>query len=189
MLKETTEKAIDLPEGFKAEINGSTVAVTGNGKENSRQFKANGISFQKQDNRIIVVGKPASRKINALVNTIASHINNMVSGLQTEYTYKLSIVYSHFPMNIAVKGKVVEINNFVGEKKARTAKILPGTTVTVKGKEVTVKSHDKEAAGQTAGNLERASRVKGKDIRIYQDGIFIVEKAEQKAEQATVESK
>ena len=79
----------------------------------------------------------------------------------------------------------MEINNFVGEKKARTAKILPGTTVTVKGKEVTVKSHDKEAAGQTAGNLERASRVKGKDIRIYQDGIFIVEKAEQVA----VESK
>lgn len=179
MVKETVEKEIALPEGFKAEISGSTVAVTGNGKENSRRFKANGISFQKQDSHITVVGRPVSRKMNALVNTISSHINNMIVGLQTEYTYKLSIVYSHFPMNITVKGKVVEINNFVGEKKARTAKILPGATVTVKGKEVLVKSHDKEAAGQTAANLERASRVKGKDIRIYQDGIFIVEKAEQ----------
>ena len=176
MIKEIIEKKIDLPKDITAEVSGSTVSVKGMGKEAKRQLKANGISFRQENNSIVVVGKPASRKINALINTIASHINNMVSGLDKDYVYKLTVVYSHFPMNVTVKGRIVEIKNFVGEKKPRNAKIVEGTTVTIKGKEVVVKSHNKEAAGQTAANLENATKVRGKDKRIYQDGIFIVEK-------------
>ena len=179
MKNETVEKIIELPEGITAEVAESTVSVKGGGKEATRQLKANGISFKKENNSIVVIGKPASRKINAVVNTIGSHINNMVSGLGNEYVYKLVVVYSHFPMNVAIKGNIVEIKNFVGEKKPRNSKIVEGATVTIKGKDVTVKSHNKEAAGQTAANLESATKVRGKDKRIYQDGIFIVTKGMQ----------
>ena len=188
MIKEAVEKRVALPEGFKAEIDQNTVSIKGQGKEAKRQFKANGISFRQEENSIVVVGKPASRKMNILVNTISSHITNMASGLKTEYTYKMEIVYSHFPMNVAVKGNIVEINNFVGEKKARTAKIVEGASVTVKGKEVIVKSPNKETAGQTAANIEGATRLSNKDRRIYQDGIFIAEKATQEKAQEKQEA-
>jgi large subunit ribosomal protein L6 len=177
MMDEVIEREIAMPQGFAAEINASVLSIRGNGKEASRHIKAKGISLRKDEGKITVVGKPASRKMNAVVSTIASHVRNMVSGLVCEYVYRLGIVYSHFPMNVSVKGGVVEIKNFVGEKKPRIADIAAGASVTIKGKDVFVRSHSKEAAGQTAANLERASRVRGKDKRIYQDGIFIVEKA------------
>lgn len=184
MIKESVEKTVPLPQGFQAEIDGNRVSIKGNGKEAERAFKANGITFEKEENGIKVVGKPASRKTNTLMYTIASHLNNMIKGLEQDYIYRLTAVYSHFPMNIAVKGNIVEINNFTGEKKARTAKIVPGATVTIKGKEVTVKSSSKEAAGQTAANIEGVAKVKGKDKRIFQDGIFIVEKGIQEKKES-----
>jgi large subunit ribosomal protein L6 len=177
MVKQTVENSVELPEGFTAEASGTSIVVKGKGGEASRQFKAIGITLKQENGSVVVVGRPASKKMNALVNTVASHIRNMVEGLQAKYSYRLSIVYSHFPMNVSVKGNVVEINNFVGEKKARAAKILPGVEVSVKGKDVFVKGHDKYATGQTAANLEAATKVRDKDRRIYQDGIFIVEKA------------
>ena len=184
MIKETVEKTIDLPEGITAEVSDSTVSIKGRGKEAKRQLKANGISFKQENNSIVVIGKPASRKINALINTIVSHINNMISGLDKDYVYKLVVVYSHFPMNVAIKGKIVEIKNFVGEKKPRNAKIVEGATVTIKGKDIVVKSHSKEAAGQTAANLESVTKVRGKDKRVYQDGIFIVKKGLQEEKES-----
>ena len=92
MKKETVEKIIDLPEGITAEVKENTVSVKRAGKEATRQLKTNGISFKKENNSIVVIGKPASRKINAVVNTITSHINNIISGLENEYVYKLVIV-------------------------------------------------------------------------------------------------
>ena len=184
MAETSVEKRVSLPEGFSASVDGKKVLVNGNGKQAERLFKAEGISFEAKDKEVIVKGKPASRRMNALTSTLASHVKNMAFGLEKEFTYKMTIVYSHFPMNVSVKGNVFEINNFVGEKKTRTAKILPNVAVIVKGKEVTIKSSDKNAAGQTTANIENATKVKGKDTRIYQDGIFIVEKGfqEQKKE-------
>ena len=46
----------------------------------------------------------------------------------------------------------------------------------VKGKEITVTGHNKEDVGQTSANLEQASRIKGRDIRVFQDGIYRISK-------------
>jgi len=35
---------------------------------------------------------------------------------------------------------------------------------------------DKEKVGQSAANIETASKVRNKDKRIFQDGIWIIEK-------------
>ncbi len=182
MAETFVEKRVFLPEGFNASVDGKKVLVSGNGKQAERVFKAEGISFEAKDSEVVVRGSPSSKRMNALTGTLASHVKNMASGLEKEFSYKMTIVYSHFPMNVSVKGNVFEINNFVGEKKTRTAKILPNVAVKVKGKEVMITSTDKNAAGQTTANIENATKVKGKDTRIYQDGIFIVEKAFQEKE-------
>ena len=99
----------------------------------------------------------------------------MTEGLVYGYEYKMKIVYSHFPMSIIVEKGIVNIKNFLGEKFPRKAKIVGDTKVVAKGQEVIVSGIDKEDVGQTASNLEQKSKVKGKDIRRYQDGIYLIE--------------
>ena len=177
MIKENIVEKVDLPEGISVEISGNTVKLSGKGNENNRTFKVKGISFKKMDRSIEIEAIPATKKMNARLRTVIGHLKNMAAGLDKEFEYKLAIVYSHFPMSVNVKGEVIEINNFAGEKNPRKAKVLPGVTIEIKGKDVFVRGHNKENVGQTAANLEKATRVKGRDKRIFQDGIFIVSKA------------
>ena len=42
--------------------------------------------------------------------------------------------------------------------------------------DVVVRGADREKVGQTAANIERACRIKKRDRRVFQDGIYIVSK-------------
>ena len=44
-------------------------------------------------------------------------------------------------------------------------------------KDITIESPDKELAGNTASQLELLTAVKNRDLRVFQDGIYIVNKA------------
>ncbi len=116
-------------------------------------------------------------KEKALVGTFASHIQNMIDGVQGGFEYHMKMVYSHFPMKTTVKGDKFVIENFLGEKSPRYANIIGHTKVTVKGAEVVVSGVDLEMTSQTAANIERACKIKGFDPRVFQDGIYITEKA------------
>ena len=105
-----------------------------------------------------------------------SHIRNMITGVTKGFTYKMKIIFTHFPIQVNVEGDKVVIRNFLGERAPRVAKILPGVKVEVQKEDVLVKGIDIEAVGQTAANIEQATKVKGKDIRVFLDGIYIYEK-------------
>jgi large subunit ribosomal protein L6 len=42
--------------------------------------------------------------------------------------------------------------------------------------EVTVAGIDKESVGKTAANIEHATRIRERDPRVFQDGVYIVER-------------
>jgi large subunit ribosomal protein L6 len=88
----------------------------------------------------------------------------------------MKIVYAHFPIKTAIKGDTFVVENFLGEKCPRKTKILGDTKVTVKGDQVLLNGPNVEDVGQTAANIERATKIKGFDPRVFQDGIYIVEK-------------
>lgn len=166
-------REIELPAGMTAAVDGHHIVVSHQGKQVSRELGKEKVKITATGNKITVQTEKDSKRENALLNTLESHIQNLVKGLEKPFEYRLVIVYSHFPMTVSVKGEWVEIGNFMGQKKVRKARILEDTQVQVKGKEVFVTSANKEHAGQTAANMENATRVTGKDRRVYQDGIFI----------------
>ncbi len=170
------EKIIEIPENVSAHLEGKSLSLKCNSAGNSKKFKAAGIRLSLDGNKIIISSIRTTKKVDAVANTLEKHIKNMLQGLREDYEYRLSVVYSHFPINVAVKQGLVEVNNFLGEKKPRRAKILGATRVEVKGAEITVRGNSKEDAGQTAANLEQATRISARDRRVFQDGVYITKK-------------
>jgi len=111
-----------------------------------------------------------------MLGTIRSHITNMIKGVNEGFTYHMKIVYAHFPMTVKVAGNKVIIENFLGERYPRNAKIVGSSKVKVKGDQVTITGIDKEDVGQTMANLEQATKIKGRDPRVFQDGIYLTSK-------------
>lgn len=54
--------------------------------------------------------------------------------------------------------------------------MLDGVEIEVKKDSITLKSINKEAAGQTAANFEKATKIRNRDRRVFQDGLFIINK-------------
>jgi len=171
---------IEIPAGVEVNVEGTTINVKGEQGENKRDFNVRKIVFEKKDNKIELKSKKATKREKKIMNTIKAHIENMIKGMQEKFEYKLKVCGSHFPISVEVKGNEAIIKNFLGEKIPRIVKIADGVEVKVKGSLITVFSVDKELAGQTAANFEKATWVKGRDRRIFQDGIFITDKGGKK---------
>jgi large subunit ribosomal protein L6 len=109
----------------------------------------------------------------ALIGTNDAIIKNMMNGVKNGYSRKLKLIYAHFPISLEIKGKNIKVKNFLGEKLNRSAALVgDGTKVEAKGQSVTISGPDKEAVGQTIANLRSAMRIRDKDGRIFQDGIY-----------------
>ena len=172
------EHTVEIPAGVTATIDGDKVTITGPKGSVSRDFvSARHDIFQEGGALIVRVDVPR-RKERALAGTWKAHLNNMVKGVNDGFTYKLKALYSHFPMTLAVQGNKLIVNNYFGERVPRSAVILDGVEVKIQNKtEVVVSGIDKEAVGQTAANIERSTTVKKRDRRVFQDGIYLIEKA------------
>jgi large subunit ribosomal protein L6 len=101
----------------------------------------------------------------------------MMKGVTEGFEYRMKIVYSHFPIKTKLQDNEVVIENFLGEKQPRKAKILGGTTVKISGDQIILNGIDLEAVSQSAANIERATIIKNFDPRIFQDGIYVIEKS------------
>ncbi len=171
------ENELVIPENVTIEIDNKQVKVSGPKGELERVFKYfHDIKIEKKDNKLVVSSPSDRKKVRAMAGTIIAHVRNMIKGVTDGYTFKMRIVYSHFPVTIKVEGDKFLINNFLGENIPRVAKILGDTKIEIKGQDIFLTGTDKEAVGQTCGNIEQACRITKFDRRVFQDGIYIVEK-------------
>ncbi|MEM2878603.1 MAG: 50S ribosomal protein L6 [Candidatus Hadarchaeales archaeon] len=169
------EEKIEIPEGVKAAVSGATVEVSGTKGTLRRSFGFTGVTLATDGNFIVIKSLRERKREKAATGTIKAHIKNMIKGVMEGFTYRLKVVYSHFPITVKTEGKKVLIHNFIGERSPRVAEILGDCRVEVKGDEIIVSGTNKEDVAQTALRIEHATRVTGRDRRVFQDGCYIVE--------------
>ncbi len=179
-MKKDIERIIEIPDTVQANIDGAKVVLKKDGKEVTRLFELPNVSIEKKGNQIILSAKKATKRELRVIGTAEAHIKNMIKGLGEDFVYHLEVCNVHFPMNVKVEGAKLVIKSFLGETVDRHANILKNVKVEVKGNQITVSSHEREAAGQTAANIEKATKLRGRDRRIFQDGIFMTEKCGRK---------
>jgi len=170
------ENIVEVPEEVNLTLNGHKVAVTGTNGTVTRDFAHTKLNLEYRDNTLRIWAENPRKKQASLVNTVASHVRNMIKGVTKGFTYKLKIVFIHFPMTINVQGDKVIINNFVGERKPRVAKILNNVQVKVDGDDIIVTGNDIEAVAQTAANIQESTKIRNKDLRKFLDGIYVYHK-------------
>ncbi len=171
------EEIVEVPDEVNVVRNKDEIEVSGPNGKLIKEFTDKRIDIEVGEGKIELSVDDPSKREKALLGTYASHLRNMLQGAQEDYEYKLKIVYSHFPVKVRSEGDEVVIENFVGERKPRKAPILGDTKVNIKGDEISVTGYDKDMVAQTAANIESATRIRKRDSRVFQDGIYIVEKA------------
>jgi len=172
------EKTVDIPDSVDLKIDGRFVTVTGEKGTLTRDFSHAPIRIQKEERTVSVRAEWPRKKEAAMVGTVSSHIKNMIVGVTNGFTYKLKIVFSHFPISVKTEDRSIIIENFTGERSARKATIVGETQVLVQPDDVVVQGVNLEDVSQTAANIEQATKVKSKDPRVFLDGIYVYERVE-----------
>jgi large subunit ribosomal protein L6 len=171
------KEEIKIPEGIQITVEGKTVHVKGQKGSISKILFYPNIALAVQGNVVqISCAQAPRRKEKALIGTYKAHIRNMIKGVTTGYECKMKTVFSHFPIKTSVEGNQLLIQNFLGERFPRKAQILENVKIDIKGEILTLTSNDKDKVGQTAANIERATKVKNRDIRVFQDGIYVIKR-------------
>ncbi len=171
-----TRTEIELPDDVSATVDHLDLSVEGPDGSVSRRLWYPDVTVSVEDDTVVIETDAEDAKTTATVGTFESHVRNMVHGVTEGWEYKMEVHYAHFPMQVAVEGDDVVIENFLGEKAERRTPIRGDTDVQIDGEEVILTGSDKEDVGQTAADIEQLTRVNDKDTRVFQDGVYIVEK-------------
>jgi len=175
-------RTIQIAEDVEITIEGRKVTVKGQKGTLTRDFRHAPVSMEVVGKTMRIWAEWPRKKEAALAGTICSHIQNMITGVSKGFTYKLKIVFSHFPISAKVKDNTVLIENFTGERNPRKAKIVGNARVKIQSEDIIVQDLSLENVSQTAANIEQATKVKRKDPRVFLDGIYVYEQVEGMAE-------
>jgi len=168
---------VEIPAGVEMNLEGDEIVVKGKEGVLRKKVRIERLSFEKKGNKMVIGNKASTKREKKMMNTIRAHLKNMIKGVQEKFVYHLKVVFHHFPITVEIVGKKAIIKNFLGEKIPRTAKIPEGAEVKVNKDMITIVSTDKEVAGQASANFETATRIRLRDRRVFQDGIFLTNKA------------
>ena len=176
-MREKLSSEIEIPEGVEVKMNENTLTVKGPEGENSRDFKLGRLNLEIKDKKVIFQIEKGTKNDKRLMNTFTAHVNNLIKGVQEKFEYQVKICFGHFPFTVKQDGNRIIIKNFLGEKVDRFVKVPNGAELEIGKEIIKIKSVDKEIAGQAAANFEAATKIKGRDKRIFQDGVYIINKA------------
>jgi len=174
------KQELEIPEGVKVTLEGGhhikVKGVKGNITKDFSHMRSINVSIN--NNKIIFSTNFPKSGTLALIKTVVSIINNLIIGVQTNYTYVSKICYSHFPCSVKVdkKNHILLVENFLGERAPRKATYSSEIEIKLQGDDVYFTGPDKESLGQAAANVKKACRIRKKDPRVFQDGVYLYKK-------------
>jgi len=171
-----TVRKVKIPAGVKVNLEGSQLVVAGPKGQLKRNIRFPRVGVTSDGKEIVISTESDRKEITAMVGTLEAHAKNMCRGVTDGFEYRMKVVYSHFPIQLKLQGQRLEIANFLGEKKARYADIVQGVTAKVANDEVVLSGIDREQVGNTAANIEHATHIRNRDPRVFQDGIYLVQR-------------
>ena len=159
---------LEIPEGVQLSVEANKLRAQGPKGTAEKEIKGTLFSLKMEGNTAVIesTGK-------MMENTIKAHISNLIIGVTEGYERKMKMLHAHFPMTLEVKGNTIYIKNFIGERKPRKAKVVGDAKVSVLGQFFTISGSNKEYVGQTVANIREATKIKKKDVRIFQEGIYL----------------
>ena len=167
---------LEIPDDVTAEVDHLDVTIEGPEGSVTRRLWYPDVTVEVDGDHVVIESETVNAKTNATVGTFESHVENAFHGVTEGWEYEMEVFYSHFPMQVRVEGDEVVIENFLGERAPRRTNIHGDTEVSVDGETLTLSGPNKEHVGQTAADIEQLTKVKGKDTRVFQDGVYITRK-------------
>lgn len=170
---------VEAPASVKVTKEGNVIAVKGKLGTVKKDFTKLPATITVEGNKVTI--KPYGKRKHdlAVTNTARSIIASMIKGVEKGYTYKLKVIFAHFPISVKVKGKQVHVENFFGERAARVATIIgESTKVNIAGEDVLIQGPSLEDVSQTAANIELSTKIKDKDQRVFLDGLYVYSREE-----------
>jgi len=158
------KKPITIPQGTEVKVQDGFVVVKGPKGELKKRFRGDHLDLKIEGNEVMVLTKNDSGDANTLWGTFASHIGNMVLGVNTPYEKKLIVEGVGFKVNLQ-GDKIVMSLGFSHEVEVNVPKTL---SVSVEKNTITVSGIDKEEVGQFAAKIKAIKKpepYKGKGIR------------------------
>ena len=174
--KEEGLRKVELPQGVTAKVQGRELVIKGPNGSATKVFQRIPVDVEVGGNQVVIAPFTGKKKDVISANTVSSIVRAMVHGVTKGYEYKMKVVFAHFPVTVKIKDDMVVVENFMGERSPRLARILAGCKVSTEGDDILIKGTALEQIGQTAANIEQATRIKRKDQRIFLDGIYVYEK-------------
>jgi len=163
------KQEILIPSGVKVIQNDNTISVTGPKGTLTKIFRDD-ITITVTPTNVVLNIKRNDKFSQSLWGTYASHIKNMIAGVQTPYVKKLILEGVGFKSE--VKGK--EFNFALGFSHPVIVKIPEGITATAEKNNITITGIDKELVGSFTAAiraLKKPEPYKGKGMR-YEDEVI-----------------
>jgi large subunit ribosomal protein L6 len=171
--KEDISAEVEIPEKVTVKFADGILEVSGSKGNVRKDFERIPVNLSIEDKKITVKPYGKRKKDLAITNTCRSIIRNMITGVLDGYTYRLKVVFAHFPISIKIKGKQISIENFFGERSPRVIDIIGDCKVSVEGEDLVIKGASLEDVSQTSANVELGTKIKDKDARVFLDGLYV----------------
>src|SRR5919198_4954296 len=119
---------VEAPASVKVAKEGNILTAKGKLGTVEKDFTKLPATIAVEGNKITIRPYGARKRDLAVTHTARSIIESMIKGVEKGYTYKLKIIFAHFPISVKVKGKEIHIENFFGERSPRVSRIIGDAT-------------------------------------------------------------
>lgn len=158
------KKVIEIPEKTQVEVSSDSITVKGPLGELKKDFKSSNIDIKVEGNTITFSPRRNDLLSKALWGTYASHVINMIEGVNKPFEKKLSVEGVGYKSEVSGTNLVLSI----GFSHQVKVPIPAGLKVTAEKNQITISGIDKEMVGAFAAktrSLKKPEPYKGKGIR------------------------